>query len=422
MAEAILVPQVGQDLTEAMVVALHVKLGDIVAKGDIVAEVESEKAAFEVEAFAEGVVIALPWKVGEMAKVLEPLLILGGAGERADALASPVSAPPSAPVAEIVPPSVGVERPAEAGPLRSSPLARRMAAAKGLDLSKIKGTGPRGARVLRDVEAASAIAAAALPQRQTAAMPLNLRVLQEGAGHPVVFVHGFGSDLSSWRPFIGRLGIGNPMIALDLPGHGGSVGIEATGFAAVVDQVASALLAAGHARLHLVGHSLGAAVAAALADRGDLDVRSLVLISPAGLGPKINGDFFDGFTSATSEAALAAWMHRLVAAPSSLPGAMIRATLAAREGTGLALYQSRIAATLFEGSTQLFSIRDALRRYAGPCRIVSGRQDVIIPADPADLVPGNVAVNRLEDVGHLPQIEAATLVGRLVAETVRAAL
>ena len=58
MSEAILCPQVGQDLTEAKVVALHVKLGDLVKKGMIVADVESEKATFEVEAFASGIVIA----------------------------------------------------------------------------------------------------------------------------------------------------------------------------------------------------------------------------------------------------------------------------------------------------------------------------------------------------------------------------
>ncbi len=64
MAQAILVPQVGQDLTEAKVVELHVKLGDRVKKGDLVAVVESEKASFEVEAFSEGVVISLPGRWG----------------------------------------------------------------------------------------------------------------------------------------------------------------------------------------------------------------------------------------------------------------------------------------------------------------------------------------------------------------------
>jgi pyruvate dehydrogenase E2 component (dihydrolipoamide acetyltransferase) len=100
---------------------------------------------------------------------------------------------------------------------------------------------------------------------------------------------------------------------------------------------------------------------------------------------------------------------------------MVRATLAAREGTGLAAAQKRIAAAVFSGSTQLFSIRDALDKYEGPCRAIVGLEDEIIPAAYSDAVPGHVAVNRLPGIGHLPQLEAAALVARLVAETVRAA-
>ena len=82
MAEAILVPQVGQDLTEAKVVALHVKVGDQVKKGDVVAEVEFEKASFEVEAFSSGTVTHIAYKLGDTATVLQPLLFVGEAGEK----------------------------------------------------------------------------------------------------------------------------------------------------------------------------------------------------------------------------------------------------------------------------------------------------------------------------------------------------
>ena len=78
MAKSILMPQVGQDLTEGRVVAMNVKVGDNVKKGDMVAEVESEKATFEVEAFEEGTVTEVCFGEGEMAIVLEPLIILDG--------------------------------------------------------------------------------------------------------------------------------------------------------------------------------------------------------------------------------------------------------------------------------------------------------------------------------------------------------
>ena len=92
MAHPILVPQVGQDLTEATIIELHVKLGDRVKKGDLVAVVESEKASFEVEAFVEGVVISLPYKKGDVAPVLEPLMVLGEPGEVVIAKAKPAPA------------------------------------------------------------------------------------------------------------------------------------------------------------------------------------------------------------------------------------------------------------------------------------------------------------------------------------------
>lgn len=449
MAEAILVPQVGQDLTEAKIVALYVKVGDPVKKGDIVAEVESEKATFEVEAFSAGIVIDLTFAEGDVAAVLEPLMHVGQLGEAVAAEAGilagkePAAAAPSPSTGASAPASVApapaqglgaaavppaVQRPLRAvvstrSGQRASPVARRLAASAGLDLGSVVGSGPAGAVVLRDVQAqiAAGPVAVRLPQLN-GATAVNLRTLQSGNGLPIVFLHGFGGDLSSWRGFLSRVSLDNPMIGVDLPAHGGSAWVAINRFEDLVDRIADALLGAGQHRLHLVGHSLGAAVATALADRGDLDVRSLTLIAPAGLGAKIDGEYVAGFLGANSEAALAAWMGRLVHDSASLPGALIRATLAARDGSDLAALQARAASVLFEGATQLFSIRDALARFDGPVRVIVGRSDAIIPAsDTIAALPGHVAVHRLERNGHLPQLEAAALVGRLVTETIRSA-
>jgi pyruvate dehydrogenase E2 component (dihydrolipoamide acetyltransferase) len=427
MAEAILVPQVGQDLTEAKVVELHVKLGDRVKKGDLVAVVESEKASFEVEAFSEGVVVSLPWKVGDVATVLEPLMHVGAEGETIKAAvetaktAVPETVPQTvhthghAPAAATPAPApvAGPAVTATTGGNRASPVARRMATDHGLTIGRIAGTGPRGAVVLRDVEAAVAAA--------PAVGALELRTLQSGQGTPVVFIHGFGADLSSWRPLVARIGLGSPMLALDLPGHGGSAGHGAADFAALVEAVGRTLRGL-HGGVHLVGHSLGAAVAAALTERGDLDIRSLTLIAPAGLGASVDGDFVEGFLSAKSEASLAAWMRRLVSDPASLAPVLVRATLAAREEVGLVPAQTRVARGVFEGSTQLFNVAAALRAYRGPCSVIAGRDDAIVPLREIEAaVPAHVALHRLDRVGHLPQVEAADLVQTVIARTVRSA-
>ncbi len=440
MARPILMPQVGQDLTEGKLTALNVAVGDKVRKGDIVAEVESEKAVFEVEAFETGTVLEIRYKVGDMAVVLEPLIMVGEEGEvlesaaQVEAIAGEVEAiAATAGAIEDAPPEVAARIVAQADSLHtgkagSSPLARRLAAIAGIDIVAVSGSGPRGAVVKRDIEAfqrSRASVSTVVSGRFGAAKPasggLTLRSLQPGTGDPVVLLHGFGAELSAWRSFIVHLNLANPVLAIDLPGHGSAAGEGADSFESVVASVQAAFSAEKIDRLHLVGHSLGAAVATAIAGSGASDIRSLTLISPAGLGPKINGDFISGFLSSHSEAALKAWLELLVHNPASLPGVLVRATLASREGTAMVENQSRVAAGIFAGDTQLFSIRDDLHRFAGPARVIVGRDDRIIPAGYAEAVPAHVALHRLAGIGHLPQLEAAALVGRLVSETVRSA-
>lgn len=160
MAKPIVMPQVGQDLTEGTLIEWFVKVGDEVKKGDIIALVESEKASFEVEAYEEGTVLELFCEAGGSATVLEPLLTLGGPGEAADS-----KAPTTEPVAETpakkeaLAPATGSAADSQKDG-SSSPLARRLAAQKGLDISKIAGTGPKGSVVKRDIEAAEKLSSA----------------------------------------------------------------------------------------------------------------------------------------------------------------------------------------------------------------------------------------------------------------------
>ncbi|WP_162246017.1 alpha/beta fold hydrolase, partial [Aureimonas sp. Leaf460] len=81
---------------------------------------------------------------------------------------------------------------------------------------------------------------------------------------------------------------------------------------------------------HLVGHSLGGAVAVAVAAGLCLDVRSLMLISPAGFGPDIDTGFIEGFARATDEAPIRTWLRHLVADPAAIPEGFVRATARGR--------------------------------------------------------------------------------------------
>jgi pyruvate dehydrogenase E2 component (dihydrolipoamide acetyltransferase) len=174
MAKPIVMPQVGQDLTEGELIEWNVKVGDTVKKGDVLAVVESEKASFEVEAYEEGVVLKLFYEAGDMAVVLEPLLLLGEVGETVENTAPAPSAPaPAGTEQSAKPPDTSKEAAVQDTPTtRSSPLARQIAAQNGLNISRIQGTGPKGAVVKKDVEAKLAESASSVPAAPKSARSL----------------------------------------------------------------------------------------------------------------------------------------------------------------------------------------------------------------------------------------------------------
>jgi pyruvate dehydrogenase E2 component (dihydrolipoamide acetyltransferase) len=249
---------------------------------------------------------------------------------------------------------------------------------------------------------------------------LNRLWLARGEGPPIVFVHGFGADLNGWRPLVGRLPDAYSALAIDLPGHGASPLADDATLAGLTAAVAATLAEEGVAAAHLVGHSLGGAVAAALAAAPGLRALSLALISPAGLGPEVNGAFIAGFLRARSEASLSPWMRELVADPAALGSALVNTTLRQRAAGGLVEAQARLAEALFPDGAQAIDIRPWLAEIAVPAKVIVGVEDRILPARQAEGLNGLIALHRLARVGHMPHLEACAEVARLLSELVRA--
>ncbi|MEM9240227.1 MAG: pyruvate dehydrogenase complex dihydrolipoamide acetyltransferase [Pseudomonadota bacterium] len=167
MAIEILMPALSPTMEEGTLAKWLVKEGDEVASGDLLAEIETDKATMEFEAVDEGVIGKLMVAEGtEAVKVNTPIALLLEDGESADDVAAqpaatPAHAAPAAPPEPAAP--AATESPAPAAPANrdgqrifASPLARRIAAQKGLDLNQITGTGPHGRIVKADVEQAEA--------------------------------------------------------------------------------------------------------------------------------------------------------------------------------------------------------------------------------------------------------------------------
>ncbi|MEO0945308.1 MAG: pyruvate dehydrogenase complex dihydrolipoamide acetyltransferase [Pseudomonadota bacterium] len=176
MPTEILMPALSPTMEEGTLAKWLVKEGDTVSSGDLLAEIETDKATMEFEAVDEGTVgrILVP-EGSEGVKVNAPIAVLLDDGESADDIGAPAApapeaAKPAEAAAEEAPVAAEKAAPAPAAPVAASgdrifasPLARRIAADKGLDLSAIKGSGPKGRIVKADVENAQPGAAAPAP-------------------------------------------------------------------------------------------------------------------------------------------------------------------------------------------------------------------------------------------------------------------
>lgn len=168
MPTEILMPALSPTMEEGTLAKWLVKEGDTVSSGDIIAEIETDKATMEFEAVDEGVIGKILITEGsEGVKVNTPIAVLLEDGETADDMAKSATAPTNAAAAPetapvVAPVAAAPAAPAPAAPLQdgarvfASPLARRIAADKGLDLTQINGSGPRGRIVKADVQSATA--------------------------------------------------------------------------------------------------------------------------------------------------------------------------------------------------------------------------------------------------------------------------
>jgi len=170
MSIEVLMPALSPTMEEGTLAKWHVKKGDTVKSGDVIAEIETDKATMEVEAVDEGVVedILIP-EGSEGVKVNTPIARLAGEGEapapkaEAPKAAEPAKAPEPAkaeapkPAAAPAPAPAAAPAPAKAadgGRIFASPLARRLAEQKGIDLSGVTGSGPHGRIVKVDIDKA----------------------------------------------------------------------------------------------------------------------------------------------------------------------------------------------------------------------------------------------------------------------------
>lgn len=178
MATNITMPQMGFDMTEGTIAAWLKQEGETVAKGEPIAEIETDKTTIQIEAFAAGVLAKIVVQAGQKTPVGEVIGIIAAPGEAVAAPSAPAApaaaaAKPAEPAPAAATPAAGVPAAAAAGTGRilATPVAKRIAEERGLDLRTIVGTGPEGRIVKSDVEAALAAGGAGKAAPTAAPVP-----------------------------------------------------------------------------------------------------------------------------------------------------------------------------------------------------------------------------------------------------------
>jgi pyruvate dehydrogenase E2 component (dihydrolipoyllysine-residue acetyltransferase) len=201
MAETINMPKLGFDMAEGVLVRWVKNEGENVNKGDVLAEIETDKATVEVESSASGVVRKLLVEAGSVVPVGDPIAVVGSADEKIEEAPAKAAEPkaekktdeqkgeepgkaeggeqkaeakveekPSAPATPEAAPVSQTAAPVQEGPVKASPLAKKIARDNKVDLARLQGSGPGGRVVRKDVEAALAGGQQAAPTRQPAAV------------------------------------------------------------------------------------------------------------------------------------------------------------------------------------------------------------------------------------------------------------
>jgi pyruvate dehydrogenase E2 component (dihydrolipoamide acetyltransferase) len=247
-----------------------------------------------------------------------------------------------------------------------------------------------------------------------------LRYLETGTendGRPVILLHGFGGDLNNWLFTQPALAGRHRVIALDLPGHGGSTKeVGAGDVAALARAVLGFLAAIDVPRAHLVGHSLGGAVAIRAALDSPSHVASLTLICPAGLGEEIDDDFTRDFITAGRRKQLEPVLAKLFVDESLVSRDMMEDLLRFKRLDGAQAALTTIRAANFAGG-QHDVLRGQLPQLGDtPVQVIWGEADRIIPARQAEGLPASVRTHVLAGAGHMPHLEKAAEVNRLLLE------
>jgi pyruvate dehydrogenase E2 component (dihydrolipoamide acetyltransferase) len=239
----------------------------------------------------------------------------------------------------------------------------------------------------------------------------SLRVGVAGENHstiPVVLIHGFGGDLENWSLVMAGLAVDRPVYSIEMPGHGHSSKSVGEGrlndLAEAVTEVIEALELKSFV---LGGHSLGGAVACHVSSVLAECVKGLILVAPAAMpGGTLSNEYIDGFLSARRTRDMKAPVSLLFEDQRMVTRDMLEQLVRFKRLDGAQVALEAIATKLREKDNEYGQIADKLTAYVGPITLINGQQDKVVGFPDERALPNSINIVSLENVGHMPHIEA----------------
>ncbi|MCF6276166.1 MAG: acetoin dehydrogenase dihydrolipoyllysine-residue acetyltransferase subunit [Robiginitomaculum sp.] len=241
----------------------------------------------------------------------------------------------------------------------------------------------------------------------------QLHYISAGDGDKtVVLIHGFGGSLSSWGGLPMALASSYRVISVELPGHGtSSKQIKGGGTRDFADLLFTFLDSLGVNEIHLVGHSLGGAIAAQMASSAPKRVNSLSLISNYGLGTKVDSNYIEEFVGAARRKAVKLALKKLFVDGALVNSDMIESVLRLKRIEGVELALRTIADKI--GGEQPREASVLLPPV--PTQVIVGKKDNIINFD-GGLLAELDNFSLIEGAAHMPQLEKAAQTEALIKE------
>lgn len=403
-------PRLGETMDEGRVAKWLKAPGDRFARGEAIIEIETDKTIAEFPALMDGTLVSILRGDGEMVAVGQPIARIAiSASDALDVKTAEAEAPTKPYSAPHVQTEIRDRAAATDGPVRATPVARRLARLHGVDLQTVSGTGRRARVEKVDVlavlsgtpqtngKALDDVLFADLPRGRMAYLDTG-----NSAGRTVLLLHGFAGDRTTWAAVASGLKrAGHRVLIPDLPGHG-LTQIAASAAADLSADLAAFLQRVAPAgSFDIVAHSLGCVAAVDFAVMIPDRVASLTLLAPAGLGPEIDGDFVRGMAQATVAAEVSHLLRRLSVNPVQLSDGALTALAADLAKGRLAALASAIAGPSGQKVDSLSKL-EKLAASVGT-RVIFGLEDRIIPWRHVTSVSPRVAIHLLSRSGHMPQ-------------------